>query len=472
MAAVVVALSVWMDLSPLHRYHTSDSLIPVFAGLYRWTPFFWEQNRFGSLIPLLSLPIDSPLANLLFQVGLRLFAVVASFFLLARTVVPRPYWPAVGALTLALWLAGKEIRAHAFLQMQPYGQAIALSLAGLALLDGSVPRWRVVAGLGLLLLGSWISFTTLFWLFPLICARHALGLGQGARRTGLALLAVVLSSGASVVFSWLSVYRGSTTFSVASPADWPLAWRTLFARSVDYLSPPLVLGGLGLLIAAAVLRSSRGRPALPAGLCLLAAGLGELLVVGTSLWARANGWSIRYVTLELLALGMLAPALALVLLLEGRPERWHRTANALALLALLPVLALRYGAPSVDRARAALDAFGAGTEEILASGCTHLLGGYWRTWPAAFHANMVRWEQGETAPVWAVTLRAGPTERFWRREDWTGASFAVLRGNEAAAEDVRRRAGLPPLYLAENLGEVKVYRAKGPPASCGKLPAP
>src|SRR5687768_4898394 len=105
--AAVVAL--WMDLSPIHRYHTSDSLIPVLSSLYQWTPFFWQQNRFGSLLPLFGLPLDAPFSNLLFQVGLRLFAVAATFFLLARAVVPRPYWPAVGALTLSLWLAAKEI---------------------------------------------------------------------------------------------------------------------------------------------------------------------------------------------------------------------------------------------------------------------------------------------------------------------------------------------------------------------------
>ncbi|HWM90340.1 MAG TPA: hypothetical protein VN493_06195 [Thermoanaerobaculia bacterium] len=452
-AAVVAALAVWIDLSPIHAYHTSDSFVPVFASLYRWTPFFWEQNRFGSLIPLLSLGIDSPFANLLFQVGLRLLAVVASFFLLARTVVPRPYWPAVGALTLALWLGGQEIRAHAFVQMQPYGQAVALSLAGLLLLE-SRSWWRVAVGIGLLLLAFWISLTTLFWLFPLVVARHFL-LRPG--RTVLALFAVVFSFGASLVFSRLSVYRRATSFSAADPGDWPLAWRTLAERSMDYLSLPLVLAALGLLVAALLLRR---RLAFSAGLCLLVVGLGEVIVMGTTYWAKHNGWSVRYVAVELLALGTLAPALALVFLLEDRPERWHRIANALGLTMLLLVAVWRYGEPSVTRARAALDQFGEGTDEILASGSTHLLGGYWRAWPAGFHANVVRWERGETTPVWVLSLRSRPTEPLWRPRDWAGARIAVLRGDETEAEEVRHRLEVPPLELAEDLGEVRVYTAK------------
>lgn len=429
-AALVVA--VWMDLSPLHGFHRADSFIPVFAGLYRWTPFFWEQNRFGQLIPLLSLPIDSPFANLLFQVGLRLFAVTGSFFLLARTVVPRPYWPAVGALTLAIWIGFQDIEAHAFMQMQPSGQAVALGLAGVLLLES---RWKVL-GLGLLLLAFWISLTALFWLFPLVLVRW---------RTPLVLSAVALSFGASLLFSRLSVYRRATSFSAADPADWLLAWRTLAERSIDYLSLPLVLAALGLLIAALVLRR---RLAISAGLILLAAGLGELIVMGTTYWAKHNGWSLRYVAVELLVVGMLAPALALILLLEGRPERWHRAANALGLAALLLVTALRYGAPSPAQARAALDRFGAHTDNILASGTTHLVGDYFRTWPAAFHANVVRWERGETAPVWVISLRSGPTEPLWRPKDWRGAHIAVLPGDEAEAERMRRRYGLPGPDLA------------------------
>jgi hypothetical protein len=439
-AALVVA--VWMNLSPLHGFHRADSFIPVLSSLYHWTPFFWEQNRFGQLIPLLSLPIDSPFANLLFQIGLRLFAVTGSFFLLARTVVPRPYWPAVGALTLALWIGCKEIEAHAFMQMQPSGQAVALGLAGLLLLES---RWRW-AGLGLLLLAFWVSLTALFWLFPLALVR---------RRTPLVLSAVVVSFGASLLFSRLSIYRSATSFSAADLSDWPLAWKTLAERSVDYLSLPLVLAGLGLLVAALFLRR---RLAISAGLSLLAVGLVELIVIGTTYWAKHNGWSIRYVAVELLVLGMLAPALSLILLLDSR-ERWHRTANFLGLAALLLVTALRYGQPSVARARAALDTFGGSTDEILASGSTHLLGDYFRTWPAAFHANVVRWERRERTPVWVISLRSGPTRHLWWRKDWTGARIFVLPGDEAEAERMRRRYGLP----------LRVYKA-GPDLAVSSRP--
>src|SRR5215207_881418 len=350
LASVLTAL--WMDLSPIHAFHTSDSLIPILSGLYLWTPFFWEQNRYGSLIPLFSLPIDSPFHNLLFQVALRLLAVAAAFFLLARTVVPRRYWPAVGALTLALWVAGKGIQDHAFQQMQPYGQAIALSLGGIVLIDRG-GRGRVMVGLALLLLGYWISATTLFWLLPLVWVRHAVGIEPESdrwrlrpeRHTLLVMLALFVAFDVSMLFSWLSKYSQSTAFGAARPGIWPRAWMKLFSRSVEYLSPGLVIAGLALLVAAVVIGSRSWDRRLPmgVGLCLVAAALADLGVMGTTYWAQVNKWSLRYVSVELLALGMIAPAVLLALLLEGRPARWHRAANIVALLLLIPALAWTYG---------------------------------------------------------------------------------------------------------------------------------
>jgi hypothetical protein len=466
LASLLAAL--WMDLSPIHAYHTSDSLIPVLSGLYLWTPFFWEQNRYGSLIPLLSLPIDSPFHNLLFQVALRLLALAAAFFLMARTVVPRRYWPAVGALTLALWVAGRGIEDHAFQQMQPYGQAISLSLGGIILIDRG-GRARVAAGLGLLLLGYWISATTLFWLLPLVWVRHAVGIEPGSdrwrlrpeRRTLLVMLALFLAFDVSMLFSGLSQYSQSTAFGAARPGIWPQAWTTLFSRSVEYLSPALVIAGLVLSVTAIVIgsRSWSRRFPMAVGLCLVAAALADLGVMGTTYWAQVNKWSLRYVTVELLALGMLAPAVLLALLLEGRPARWHRIANVLALLLLVPALAWTYGTPSVDRARAAVDELSGDSEEVLASGADHVLGGYWRTWPTVFRADVLRWERGDRRPVWAIALRSGPTDPIWRPKSWTGVPIAVLAGNEVSAEDMRQIAFLPQLYRQRDLGDVLVYTA-------------
>jgi hypothetical protein len=284
------------------------------------------------------------------------------------------------------------------------------------------------------------------------------------RRTVLVMLALFVAFDLSMLVSWLSVYSKSTAFGAARPGIWLEAWTTLFSRSVEYLSPALVIFGLALLVAsiAGVVIGSRSwkrRLPMAVGLCLVAAALADLGVMGTTYWAQVNKWSLRYVSVELLTLGLLAPAVLLALLLEGRPARWQRAANVLALLLLVPALAWTYGTPSVARARASIDELSPDSEAVLAAGVDHVLGGYWRTWPTVFRADILRWERGDRRPVWAIALRSGPTDPIWRPKSWAGVPVAVLAGNEVSAEDMRQIALLPQLYRKRDLGDVIVYSA-------------
>jgi hypothetical protein len=54
-----------VTLGDFHRGHTADTLLPILVSLQRWTPFFWEQDRIGMLVPLLTLQLRHPLLNLL-----------------------------------------------------------------------------------------------------------------------------------------------------------------------------------------------------------------------------------------------------------------------------------------------------------------------------------------------------------------------------------------------------------------------
>lgn len=430
--AVSALLALWIDLSPIHRFHNSDSLIPVLTSLDRWTPFYWEQNRFGMLVPLLALPFRDPFLNLLVQVGLRLFALVLAFFLLARAAVPRPWWPAVGAVTFGLFVLGKDLQQHNFQQMQPYFQAASLALAGVFLLEGTGAR--KAAGAALLSLAFWVAPVTLFWLAPLLVLRGLKDLKDSKDNKGLSLssllslksLILFLAFGGSLLASRLSDYHRATDLGMAQLEAWPRAWLALAGRVADYFGPAF-LGAIALLLVAAVVlaRRGRGRPALAAGLCLLGTAAVELLVLGTSGWVHLNGFRVRFLAMTLLAVATAGPALLLGLLLEGRPERWGRVANALALAALLPLALWRFGLPSPGTAHAALLS-GPEAREIATDGCTHVIGDYWRVWPAVFQARVLLRDRGEERKVWGIAFRSTPTRDLWWRRDWRRARIAVL----------------------------------------------
>lgn len=459
---LTAVFGLWMDLSSIHRHHNGDSAVQILVSLERWTPFFWEQNRYGMLLPLLALPFENPFHNLLAQVWLRSVAMILSFFLLARVVLPRLYWPAVGGAALGLFLAAKSVAHQNYLQTQPYFQAMALALGGVLLFDRG-GRARIPGAL-LIALAFWISPGTLFWLLPLLWLRRMLGLEPGwpdrrfwptwkdlraGRGLSLFLLigacfaASLIASAAYAFFAY-----GGTDLGAGRVVDWPTAWRGLAEKAVHYLSASwIVLLGLALAVASALTIAGRRRGALAisAGLCLLGAAACELAILGTSGWIHREFFDIRFLTSGLIALIVAGPALILPVLLERKPASWHRAANLLALTALLPILFLRFGPPSVSRARRALDEGpGRHSAEILASGSTHVLGNFWRVWPTVLHANLLLFERGERRRVWGISHRSAPTRDLWQPPDWKQARFAVL-GAESDVERYRVLYGIPRL---------------------------
>ena len=159
--AACAGAAAWMTLGPIHRRHQADSLIPTLVSLLHWTPFYWGQDRFGMLVPLLVAPVRHPLANLLLQAGLSMFGGLASAILLARYVAPGPGWPLAGGLAAAalIAVASPPVR-FAYLVELPFGIGLALCLGGLLLVESrrSRPgRGRLTASVTLVVLGHWVN---------------------------------------------------------------------------------------------------------------------------------------------------------------------------------------------------------------------------------------------------------------------------------------------------------------------------
>src|SRR4051794_37596076 len=105
-AVVLLASSVAVviGLGRFHERHNADSLLPILVSLQHWTPYFWGQDRFGMLVPLIAEPIRSPFFNLLAQAWLTTAAALLAPFLVARFLATDQEWFAAGALAAALLL--------------------------------------------------------------------------------------------------------------------------------------------------------------------------------------------------------------------------------------------------------------------------------------------------------------------------------------------------------------------------------
>ena len=121
------AVALWIDFGHVHRWHHSDTILFSVASLYGWTPFFWQQDRVGLFVPLLTSWCPDPLANLLMQSWATVFLGLAAPLLLAEVVCPRPAGRLAATLAGALMLALAPDRVRDNLLIECYyPQAIAL----------------------------------------------------------------------------------------------------------------------------------------------------------------------------------------------------------------------------------------------------------------------------------------------------------------------------------------------------------
>ncbi|MBI3182355.1 MAG: hypothetical protein HYZ28_09450 [Myxococcales bacterium] len=417
--AACAAAALCLDLSAFHRHHNADSLVPVLVSLIRWTPFYWDQDRFGMLAPLLALPFQGVLANLLVQYGLLCFAFFAAHILLARYLWADARWPlagSLGATAMVMLIPGDTLMA---IVHNPFSPSLALGAAGLlAIGDADRPSApRLGAGLVLLLASSWVNAGAALILGPLALARAwAFGLRRG---TLWPLGAIGLSSLAGYLALRLAPFR-ATMLNPISPAEWPTAFAGLARNAwkdfgTAYWSFLGAAGLAALLLAVAALRR-RSAQELRAALAALGAALLYALTCGALRWVHENGFSSRYLQPSIFVLQtclLLAAMSALPAVFDHR----RRTLISVAGAAMVAAIVIRYGPPRPNKLGEDLaDNFGSLTEELLAADCTHLAGDYWTVWPAVLHAELVLRERGEARHLWGVSHRSWATRELWWKE--------------------------------------------------------
>jgi len=474
-------LAVCIDFGNHHRFINADGVIPILVSLQKWSLFYWEQKRYGMLVPLLAMPIPSPLANLLVQSALMIFAGLSVGFLLARYFVGGRVWPLVGLLDLVLmlWLAPDAYRWRLLGTSLPYGPALALALVGLLLARGTrfrrEQRGRVAAAFVAFLLSIWLSQPTGLVVLALVWLPRAGAIVRDPRRGWRDPEAAVPSAliVASLVSVRLATYLqpyGRNVYDVRDPVDWPAGWAALARNlpqllgSFEWLLVAGVLALAGLLLA---LRRARGgaplHPALRSLPVLTGAALVYALCAGTLRWVVLNnGAEPRYLipSIQLvcaaLAIAALAPWLA-------RERRLPVSLQALGVVAAFAAAISTYGVPSLSGVRSDLDErMGAHSADVLAAGCTHLAGRYWKVWPSVLHVNMLNAAAGRDDVLYGVTFRSVHTRELSRAATDHPPRICMLPG-----ADPRRIEpyGFGPLSLVERRGEVEVYGTSPSPTA-------
>ncbi len=481
--AALVAAAALLDLGSFHRLEQGDSIVPVLVSLQRWTPLYWDQERYGMLVPLLAWPVRDPLWNLLLQRGLMIFAGLAASVLLARHLLAERDWPLVGTVAAAtLVLVAPAAWRFEYLGDQPYGVSLALALAGLAFAEPAAggarrSRRRLAVGLLLVLLAHWVNPATGVLLGLLALARALEDWfttdDRGAVRERLlvdaGLLAIGLTAGQLSIALYPAITGQPLRLAVGflPLARWPAAWGAMVARAWGEAGSWgwALLGGAALAAALAALPSSRSfrRDALVRAATLVAAATAYAAFVGALAWVAENHHHPRYLApaallLHLAVISLLAEPLA-------RAARASRPALVAAVLAL-PLAALAVGgAPSLARVRTDLDVVaGKLTEDVLAARCQLIAGDYWSVWPAVWHASLVARERGIDQPVWGVSHRATPTVVKWKGIPVASIRICRPHGAEPEREAERwlRAYHAWPVRVVERRATVDVLELEPP----------
>jgi hypothetical protein len=479
------AAGLWFSLGEIHQNHNSDSLIPVLVSLYRWTFFYWEQDRFGMLVPLLATPFPDPLTNVIVQNAITATAGIAAWFLAARYLIRDDYWPAAGAVAAAgSLLSVRELSRFVWLStFQPYNVSLALGLTALVAASGgrvALRPGRLAGALALAILASWVNAAVPLLLLPLVAFHAIFGApptsksdSADAKRTFLARLAgravrvelvpavpVLLAGLAfSMIAQRLAPYR--TTWLVVPTLDrWVGLGRDMCAGVATDLGTFWLwsLVPVVTILPLWSMKRVRARASRTIGtvvtIALTVFVYGALMAV--LFQARSRYFTPAIVLVQLAVATMTVAPIALAVGVRG--SAWLRR-SAVALL--LASIACLNGVPSVDRVRADLDrTLGQLTPDLLAGGSTHFAGDYWTVWKAVFHANLVLHERSPGQKVWGLSHRSLPTQSQWSGVAPNALRIATVPG-DAEAEPYLRQYKFPPLRRAARVGRLDIWVSDG-----------
>jgi hypothetical protein len=442
---LTAGLAAWMGLATLHQFQHADSLLTVLISIQRWTPFFWGQDRFGMLVPLVAVPIRHPLANLLAQGWMMTAAALLAPFVMARFLTGRAGpWLAIGACTNTLFLlvAAPAVQFD-WLVAQPYGLSISLGFAALILASDDRRLPASIAALVFLALACWVNVGVglMLAIATVIAGSRPVRLLTLAA-AGTALAAVAARYGATA----------HTIASLAAPRQWLDGWRLLLEGLPGVTASPDAVIGIAIGTAAAIAwlwRTDALPPWRPAA-AICAMAVGTWLVVGMSLWVGMNRYVFRYMYPTLMIAGA-GVSIVVAALFAKRTKGL----TAAALTAWAAVTIVRYGMPSLARVEGDIDArFGARTASVLHSGATVMAGDYWRVWPAVFHANLALARTHAQARVFGLAYRSEETDPLWQR---AGQSILIAGApDDPSVEAVAGEHGVA-VTLQTHLPEIDLY---------------
>jgi hypothetical protein len=409
-----------------------DNVILSVMSLQKLTVYYWSQDRFGGLTPLLAAWIRHPLYNLYAQL---LFQMIAGFiapvffcsFLFRRSI---DVWRAT-LLTDGLLLIGSNVTLlqQIFIHASPYGMSLACAgLASMAVRTSSPGKARgllVLAGTIGLVIAYIVNFALVVIALPLVLLfMILLPSTNSARLLAIHLLAAIASfllprvfapeehTNLSLAPSFHNIVRLGQ--EVWSHTGWPSALAVIIpiAATLLYLIWVRRYGTLRLYSVVVVV--------------MLGVAALNFALVASSRWIAANLFDIRYfVPTYLLLMAVAGMSLWLIIVISRR----DRPIRSVAFVGLSTVLLLAAYLRLHSNAVANTDIMENGevAREVAARyvslSLDGIAGDYWYVWPAVLMAEQYHYDTRFVGP----NVFGFPTRGHVRREEFMARLAAAGR---------------------------------------------
>lgn len=388
-AVILLVLAVETVLRQSAVNLAGDAILQSVMSVQHVEWFYWGQNRFASVVPLLARPVADPMANLMTIQILNALSFYGLLLLLAAMATPvlsdRRGWPRVLVVFLAIAAVAQLILKplplyFVALDAQPYSLSWLLGLGSYLLWRRS--RWWEFTAAGAL---AWIAIG----LNPsVVVGIGALALVEMIRRRQWIRWPVFGVGWLLGLVSWMVIAARYPADNGPFPASEPdyFAFRVDLFQADAGKSLDAIRSGLhqGLTLALAVLAvlcllavSAKVRTALLIRLAFLAGFAVIYWVVFTgNPWVSANGSAIRYFfpVLIIVILGLATPTAGALLAIRAPVALPIAvTATVCAVASIGPQTPLS-DAPTISQVEAAV-------ADARANGIHYVAGNYWSVWP-------------------------------------------------------------------------------------------
>ena len=222
-----------MNFSWIQSWHNSDTVIPALVSIEKYSLFYWSENRFGMLVPLLASVVRDYGWNLLIQSQLIVAAgigtVVVIDVLTARQSSTRTVRVTLAALLLLLFYK-PQAALVLLLPGSPYLMGLFLTVGALCVLLRTSPpnviSW-IIGGV-LLLLAFWVNPSNV------VMAGAAVVLWPGRNlRFRAGVLALIITA-AGIVMTVSTLFPGTDVRQPLPPAEWLASLLRVFGkRDID-----------------------------------------------------------------------------------------------------------------------------------------------------------------------------------------------------------------------------------------------